>query len=179
MVHENTSVQPLFSCLLFDLLASQQLDSRINIHNGGSSMNLCWCYVSQGVSCILGFHYLFHRLRYQCCYLCDCCCHRNDCRRHRCSAYTLLSSPLNLIRICYHRYLWRFSTLFTTFYAVAALVDAGALEAEHIIVGEVFSAAAARGPLAQLAHTNVAAVGGALAIICTEDVLHCISRHKG
>jgi hypothetical protein len=53
-----------------------------------------------------------------------------------------------------------------------------ALEAEHIIVGEDFSAAAAR---RLLAHTNVAAVGGALAIliICTEDVLaglHCISR---
>jgi hypothetical protein len=131
-------------------------------------MNLCWCYVSQGVSRISGCHYLFHRLRHQCCYLCDCLCDRNDCRRHRCSAYSLLSSPLNLVRICYHRYLWRFSTLFTTFYAVAALVDAvRALEAEHIIVGEDFSAAAARGPLA---HTNMPAVGGALAIICTEDI---------
>jgi hypothetical protein len=140
-------------------------------------MNVCWCYVSQGVSCISGFHYLFHRLRYQCYYLCDCRSHRNDCRRHRCSAYTLLSRPLIPIRSCYHRYLWRFSTLFTTFYAVAALVDAGALEAEHIIVGEEFSAAAAaRGPLAQLAHTDVAAVSGALAIICTVDVLRCISR---
>lgn len=67
-----------------------------------------------------------------------------------------------------------------TFFAVAALVGAGALEADHIIVGEVFSAAAAAGePLAQLAHTNVAAFGRGLAIICTKDVsagLHCISR---
>jgi hypothetical protein len=94
-----------------------------------------------------------------------------------------IRSPLNLIRICHHRYLWRSSTLFTTSYAVAALVDAlGAPEAEHIIVGEDFSAAAgARGALAQLlaqplAHTNVAAVGRALTN--TEDVLagHCTSR---
>lgn len=48
----------------------------------------------------------------------------------------------------------------------------GALEAEHIIVGEDFSAAAARGPLAlSVAHTDVAAVGGVLAIICPEDVI--------
>ena len=47
-----------------------------------------------------------------------------------------------------------------------------ALEAEHIIVGEDFSAAAAHGPLA---HTNVPAASGAFAIICTEDGLHCIS----
>ena len=66
-----------------------------------------------------------------------------------------------------------------TFSAAAALVDVvGALEAEHIIVGEDFSAAAGAGGL--LAHTNVTAVGGALAIVCIEDVLaglHCICSH--
>ena len=89
----------------------------------------------------------------------------------------LLSGPLNLIRICYRRYLWRFSTLFSTFYAVAALVGgADALEAGLIIVGEDFSAAAGvGGPLRPLlAHTNVLAVG-ALAMICTEDLLAGLS----
>jgi len=145
-------------------------------------MNLCWCHVYQGAFRISGFHYLFHRLCHQFCYLCDCRCHRNDCRRHSCGAYTSLSSALNLIRKYCHRCSWRSSTLYTTFYVAAALVDAvGALEAEHIIVGEDFSAAAgAGGLLAQLAHTNVTAVGGALAIICIEDVLaglHCINSH--
>jgi hypothetical protein len=63
-------------------------------------------------------------------------------------------------------------------------VDAlGAPEVGHIIVGEEFSAAAVGGPLALVlllvAHTNVATVGGDLAVICTEDVLaglHCMSR---
>ena len=53
------------------------------------------------------------------------------------------------------------------------MVDAlGALEAGHTIVGEDFSVAAVRGPLAPLvAHTDVVAVGGVLAIICPEDVI--------
>jgi len=59
-------------------------------------------------------------------------------------------------------------------------VDAlGALEAEHIIAGEVFSAVAAAAARRLLAHSNVAAVSGALAIMCTEDVLaglHYIGR---
>lgn len=70
--------------------------------------------------------------------------------------------------------------LLRTFYAVAAaLADAaGAPEADHIIVGEDFSVAAAGGPLEHT--TNVTAVGRVLAIICTEGVLertfiYCIS----
>lgn len=63
-----------------------------------------------------------------------------------------------------------------TFYAVAALVGAGALEAEHIIVGEEFSAAAAARH-EPLAHTNVAAFGG-LAIICSEDGLVGLHRYE-
>ncbi len=63
-------------------------------------------------------------------------------------------------QIFYRRYLWQFSILFSTFYAVAAVVDAaqlGALETNHIIVGEELPAA----PAAREPRIDVAAVGEA------------------